>query len=217
MSKKNINLSVIVPIFNEEKTLIQILNQIKYLEKFCNLEVLLVNDGSTDKSKEIILNNQHLYSKSIHLKKNFGKGKAVIEGLKNCIGDYVLIQDADLEYEPKDIEKFLKKIHKYEADLIIGNTYRLSKDLEKFVGKKIHTIYNPCYFPNKKIGKINKKNKKKIILNVSRLENQKDHLTLLKAFLFSGLLKLMVATEPSISYKIVSKPITFSPENTYII
>ena len=70
MTKKNINLSVIVPLFNEEKTLIQILNQIKYLEKFCNLEILLVNDGSTDKSKEIILSNQHLFTKVIHLNKN---------------------------------------------------------------------------------------------------------------------------------------------------
>ena len=123
MTKKNINLSVIVPVFNEEKTLIQILNQIKYLEKFCNLEILLVNDGSTDKSKEIILSNQHLFTKAIHLEKNFGKGKAVIEGLKNCIGDYVLIQDADLEYEPKNIEKFLYKIQEYEADLIMGSRF----------------------------------------------------------------------------------------------
>ena len=76
MSEKNINLSVIVSVFSEEKTLIQILNKIKFLEKFSNLEILLVKNGSKDKSKEIILNNQHLYSELIPLEKNFEKGKA---------------------------------------------------------------------------------------------------------------------------------------------
>ena len=144
MTKKKINLSVIVPVFNEEKTLIKILNQIKYLEKFCNLEILVVNDGSTDKSKEIILSNQHLFTKAIHLEKNFGKGKAVIEGLKNCIGDYVLIQDADLEYEPKNIEKFLYKIQEYEADLIMGSRFigndRSILNFWHMVGNRVITI-----------------------------------------------------------------------------
>ena len=144
MTKKNTNLSVIVPVFNEEKTLIQILNQIKYLEKFCNLEILVVNDGSTDKSKEIILSNQHLFTKAIHLNKNFGKGKAIIEGLKNCIGDYVLIQDADLEYEPKNIKEFLNKIQEYEADLIMGSRFtgndRSILNYWHMVGNKFITI-----------------------------------------------------------------------------
>jgi len=120
---KKISLSIIIPILNEENTLIKILNKIQYLNDYCNLEIILVNDGSTDKSKKIINDNKDLYSKSLHLEKNFGKGKAVIEGLKISTGDYLLIQDADLEYDPKDIVRFIEKIKNYSADLILGSRF----------------------------------------------------------------------------------------------
>ena len=73
------------------------------------------------------------------------------------------------------------KIFYNKADLIIGNSYDLSNGLQNFVNTKIHTVYNPCYFPQIKKRKKLLKNKKIIILNVARLELQKDHLTLLRA------------------------------------
>ena len=73
------------------------------------------------------------------------------------------------------------KIFYNKADLIIGNSYDLSKDLQNFVKTKIHTVYNPCYFPKIKERKKLLINKRIIILNVARLEIQKDHLTLLRA------------------------------------
>ena len=117
------SLSIIIPVYNEEKTLLNLLNKVKKLDTVCELEVIIVNDGSSDGSKEIINNNENLYSKAIHLKKNSGKGKAVIEGIKNCNLDYILIQDADLEYDPNDIKVFLEENKRFNYDLIMGSRF----------------------------------------------------------------------------------------------
>ena len=123
MKSNIINLSIIIPIYNEEKTLLEVLNRINLLKEFCNLEIIVVNDGSTDKSNNIIKKNNKLYNKLIDLKKNCGKGKAVIEGIKNCSQEYILIQDADLEYDPKDILEFLEENKKNNYDLIMGSRF----------------------------------------------------------------------------------------------
>ena len=123
MKSNIINLSIIIPIYNEEKTLLEVLNRINLLKEFCNLEIIVVNDGSTDNSNNIIKKNNKLYNKLIDLKKNCGKGKAVIEGIKNCSQEYILIQDADLEYDPKDILEFLEETKKNNYDLIMGSRF----------------------------------------------------------------------------------------------
>ena len=117
------NLSIVIPVFNEEKTLLEILNRINDLKKHCNLEIIVVDDGSKDKSKEILQNNNELYSESVYLRDNSGKGKAVIEGIKKCSSDYILVQDADLEYDPKDIIMFIDETKKYNYDLIMGSRF----------------------------------------------------------------------------------------------
>ena len=123
MKSNIINLSIIIPIYNEEKTLLEVLNRINLLKEFCNLEIIVVNDGSTDNSNDIIKKNNKLYNKLIDLKKNCGKGKALIEGIKNCSQEYILIQDADLEYDPKDILEFLEENKKNNYDLIMGSRF----------------------------------------------------------------------------------------------
>jgi len=139
-----IKLTVIIPVFNEEKTLSKILNEVKYLEKLCNLEIILINDGSTDNTKRIIDENKSLYTKAINLDENKGKGNAVIEGLKNANGDYIIIQDADLEYDPKDIEKFLIKIKRNQADCIMGSRFTGSErsvlNFWHMIGNKFITL-----------------------------------------------------------------------------
>ena len=141
---KKIILSIIIPVFNEENTIINILNEIKYLNKFAELEIIVVNDGSTDKTKELIYQNKNLYSKIIDFKLNRGKGKAVVEGIKKSTGEYIIIQDADLEYDPKDIEKFINTISKNNADCIMGSRFTANErsvlNFWHMVGNKFITL-----------------------------------------------------------------------------
>ena len=118
-----ISISVIIPVFNEEATLLIILKKFNQIIEFAEFELIIVNDGSTDNTKKIIEDNSKLYNKVIHLKKNQGKGKAIIEGLKNSTKDYIFFQDADLEYTPNDILKFIDIVNDYNADLIIGSRF----------------------------------------------------------------------------------------------
>jgi len=116
-------ISVIVPVYNEKDTLLKILNKLQILNQKYKLEIIVVNDGSTDESNKIIEKNSTLYFKAINLEKNLGKCKAVIEGLKNISGDYIFIQDADLEYEPQDMLKFIDKIENNGADMVMGSRF----------------------------------------------------------------------------------------------
>ena len=129
---KNPSLTLIIPVYNEEKTLLEVLKKIRILEKSCELEIIIINDGSKDNSKKILDDNKKLYTKIIHLEKNSGKGKAVIEGIKKSTKEYIIIQDADLEYEPNDILEFLEENKKYKYDLIMGS---------RFIGKKRSVLH----------------------------------------------------------------------------
>ena len=128
----NPSLSLIIPVYNEEKTLLDVLKKIKILEKACELEIIIINDGSKDNSKKILDDNKKLYTKVIHLDRNSGKGKAVIEGIKKSTKEYIIIQDADLEYDPTDILEFLEENKKYKYDLIMGS---------RFIGKKRSVLH----------------------------------------------------------------------------
>lgn len=112
-------LSIIVPVYNEEKT---ILNVISNLEKLIipniTKEIIVVDDGSTDSTKEKLkfIKKIKVYFHS----KNRGKGAAVKTGIKNATGEYIIIQDADLEYNPKYIESLLKPIMDKKTKVVYG-------------------------------------------------------------------------------------------------
>lgn len=111
-------ISVIVPVYNEEKTLEKILNKIDSVK--IDKEIIAVNDGSTDKSKDIL---EKLYIPSLRVishPRNMGKGAAFKTGLKNAAGEVVIIQDADLEYEPQDYYKLIQPVVDNQTDLVLG-------------------------------------------------------------------------------------------------
>jgi len=124
MNKK---LSILIPVYNEEKTLLNILERINEskIENF-DFETIIINDGSDDNTFNVIKENSDLYDKVINLDKNRGKGYAVKSGLKIATGDYVIFQDADLEYDPKEFIKFTNLINKFSVDAIIGSRFNYS-------------------------------------------------------------------------------------------
>ena len=122
MNGKEIKVSVIVPVYNEDKTLVAILEKINQQNIIgIKIEIIIINDGSTDNSLKILEEHSSLFHKLINLEKNSGKGAAVREGLKLATGDYILFQDADMEYDPSEYPKLLEPIIKQNADIVIGS------------------------------------------------------------------------------------------------
>jgi glycosyltransferase involved in cell wall biosynthesis len=144
MIKKKI--SIIIASYNEEKTIIEILNRLKNAKKNdYEYEIIVVNDGSTDNSLKLLEQSSNLYNKLINLEKNKGKGFAVKEGLNIASGDYIIFQDADLEYDPNDINDFCEMYDKFDADLIIGSrirykNYTRSHNFFNLIGNKLITF-----------------------------------------------------------------------------
>ena len=120
---KSILISVIIPIYNEQNTILNLLKSFSKLRQVINLEIILINDGSNDNTLSILEDNEALYNKLINLDKNYGKGKAIIEGIKISSGTHIYFQDADLEYPSENLLKFYKKYNSTNADLIIGSRF----------------------------------------------------------------------------------------------
>ena len=137
-------LSIIIPVFNEEKTILQILERVKKANIPVVHEIIIVDDGSTDTTREKLKKIKDV--KIILQKKNQGKGAAVKTGIKNAKGDYVLIQDADLEYNPKQIKNLLKPILEYKAKVVYGTRLNRAPHLTKEEAKHLFIIH---YFGNR--------------------------------------------------------------------
>lgn len=116
--------SVIVPAYNEERTIVSILERVKAVSvPGVDFQVIVVDDGSKDKTREILDSRPDLYSQFIKHAQNRGKGGAVKTGLAAATGDYVLFQDADLEYDPNEWPKLLKPVVEFDADLVMGSRF----------------------------------------------------------------------------------------------
>tara|TARA_B100000787_G_scaffold169476_1_gene160779 strand:- start:1457 stop:2155 length:699 start_codon:yes stop_codon:yes gene_type:complete len=116
------NLSIIIPCYNEEKTIIQILKKIHKNVNF-DYEIIIIDDFSNDKTHEILLQNKDLYNTLIKNDKNYGKGFSLRKGFKIANGDLILIQDADLEYDPIDYKNLLKPLLDGNADVVYGSRF----------------------------------------------------------------------------------------------
>ena len=117
-----ITVSVLVPAYNEERTIIAILERVAEQKvEGVDLQVVVVDDGSSDSTAALVEARPELHHKLVRTGVNAGKGAAVIAGLKQLEGDFVLFQDADLEYDPADYAKLLKPIVKFDADMVMGS------------------------------------------------------------------------------------------------
>lgn len=118
-------LSILIPAYNEEATISTVLNSLKDLKlKNLEKEIIVIDDGSNDKTSET-LKTQKKSIKVITHKINKGKGAAIKSGLKEATGDIVMIQDADLEYNPKDIPRLIKPIIDGKTQVVYGTRLRM--------------------------------------------------------------------------------------------
>ena len=113
-------LSIIIPVFNERNTILKLLNKIEKIEGI-EKEVVIVDDCSNDGTKEILFNlNNPKYKVYFH-EKNKGKGGAIKTAKKYVSGQIIIIQDADLEYDPNDYKKIINPIINEEFDVVYGS------------------------------------------------------------------------------------------------
>ncbi len=114
--------SVIVPAYNEQATILHVLEKVNAQRlDGVTFEIIVADDGSTDETVEILQENGNLYSELIVLSQNSGKGAAVLEALNIASGEYILFQDADLEYDPSEYDKLLQPVLQLEADIVLGS------------------------------------------------------------------------------------------------
>jgi len=198
-------LSICIPVYNEEKTIKELLN--KVLAVPIDKEIIVVDDGSTDKTAEILNDYSSNPVVKIISKVNGGKGTALREAFKHVIGDYVVVQDADLEYEPSDFVKMLA-VAKSGAPIVYGS---------RFLGRKLSPSSLKNWLASKFLSSI-----------VWLLYGQfiSDESTCYKLFRSDIIKSTPLACErfefcPEVTakvlkrgYKIVEVPISFNPRNT---
>jgi len=115
-------LSVIIPVYNEVNTITEIIHRVVETKLAC--EIIIVDDGSTDGTRDVISSLQG--NKTIHiilLDRNYGKGHAICKGLEVVQGDIVLIQDADLEYDPREYPNLLRPLEEDICDIVYGSRF----------------------------------------------------------------------------------------------
>ena len=115
--------SILIPVHNEENYVLEVLKRVNNEKKKFDLEIIVSNDGSTDKTKTLLEENSNLYDILVNNEANLGKGSAIRLGLSKAQGEFVLIQDADLEYNPNDYEKLFEPAINCKADVVYGSRF----------------------------------------------------------------------------------------------
>lgn len=120
-------LSIIIPVFNEEHTILAILQRVQDVQLPAGIsrEIIIVDDGSIDGTRQRIQNHRsHHPTKVIHKEKNQGKGSALKTGIQHATGDIILIQDADLEYDPSEYPNLIEPIITQKTSVVYGSRFK---------------------------------------------------------------------------------------------
>ena len=143
-------LSIVIPVYNEKDTLEKIVDLVREVDGI-EKEIVIVDDGSKDGSIEIIAKIKEKYPdiKTVIKGENRGKGHTLKVGFKETTGDYVIIQDADLEYDPQDYKKLLRALEEDKVDVVYGS--RFSGNYEKmstlhYFGNKLLTVLTNLFY-----------------------------------------------------------------------
>ena len=126
-----IDLSVIIPVFNEKNTILKIIKKINDLK--IKKQIIVVDDFSNDGTKEVLCKNQKYIDLLLFHNKNLGKGAAIRTAQKYVVGKYTIIQDADLEYDPGDFQKILNCFKNNKIEVVYGS---------RVLGKRRYNIKN---------------------------------------------------------------------------
>ncbi len=143
-------ISIIIPCYNEEKTIEKIIDKI-IEQKIENFEIIVIDDFSTDQTRKLLDENlKDKVHKIIFNEKNYGKGFSIREGIKKATGEIILIQDADLEYDPSDYDKLIKPIKNGFADVVYGSRFIGSEEKRvlyfwHMIGNKILTLLSNMF------------------------------------------------------------------------
>jgi glycosyltransferase involved in cell wall biosynthesis len=146
-------ISVVIPVYNEEDNIEKVINAVNEVDIGAEKEIIIVDDGSIDKTQQILdsLGKNNPQIKIFFHKKNQGKGSALKTAFKNVTGDIIIIQDADLEYDPKEYPNLLGPIINHNADVVYGSrlsggrTVRVHMFWHKFGNNLLTFLTNLLY------------------------------------------------------------------------
>jgi len=142
-------LSVVIPVYNERATIGEIVKRVRALP--IELEIVVVDDASTDGTREILKGEiEPQVARVIYQERNQGKGAAIRTGIRHATGDVTVIQDADLEYDPKDLLDMLRLIQSNKADVVYGSRFASGKERRVLffwhsLGNRFLTILSNCF------------------------------------------------------------------------
>ncbi len=123
-------ISILIPVFNEKDSLMELIKRVEKVDFGLKKEIILIDDFSTDGTKELYPQIKH---KIIFHNKNLGKGAAIRTGLRESSGDIIIIQDADLEYNPEEYVPLVEAVKKDEADVVYGSRLSDKRNQGKFL------------------------------------------------------------------------------------